>query len=167
MFWGNSQKLFFPNLKSLTGFWICPFLNRHSLTWRVTSRSVLYETYLEHCLLLQIQTYSGIFSSYLDIFSQIVIYLEICVTFAYSEPYRNLNLGIFKTRDIFRTLSRHILAYPERCVTLAYWEPCIFRTLPYPEYCGILRTLRNSWIFRIGVCHANVTQRWQSWQSSK
>ena len=34
------------------------------------------------------------------------------------------NPSIFRTRNIYITLSRHILAYSERCVTLAYWELC-------------------------------------------
>ena len=48
------------HLRSLTGFWICLFLNKHELTCRVASCYVLYD-YEEPCLLSQIQTYSGIF----------------------------------------------------------------------------------------------------------
>ena len=70
---------------------------------------VLYDTYSEPCLLLQIQTYSAIMA-----------YLELSVTLAYSEPYHIQNPGILRTQDISRTLSRHILAYSECFVTLAY-----------------------------------------------
>ena len=81
----------------------------------------------------------GIFTSYSDIFSDIVPYLEPCVTLAYLEPCHIQNPSIFRTQDKFKTLSRHILAYPERCVTLAHWEPfhiqnfAIFRILAYLE----------------------------------
>ena len=56
------------------------------------------------------------------------------------RPCHIQNPGIFETQDIFRTLSKHILAYSERCVTLAYWEPChiqnfdLFRILAYLEF---------------------------------
>ena len=72
-----------------------------------------------------------------DIFSYIVAYLEPCVILAYSEPCHIQNPGMFRTRDIVRTLSRHILAYSKCCVTLSYWELChiqnfvIFRILAY------------------------------------
>ena len=75
--------------------------------------------------------------SYSDIFSHIMACLKFWVTFAYSEPCHFENRGIFRTHDIFRTLSRHILTYSERYVTLAYWQPChiqnfvIFRILAY------------------------------------
>ena len=36
-------------LTSLTRFWIRLSLNKYSLTWRVTSRHVLYESYSEPC----------------------------------------------------------------------------------------------------------------------
>ena len=74
------------HLRSLAGFWIGLFLNKYSLTCRVSD--------LEPCN-------SCIFRS--------LPYSEFCH---------------IKTQDIFRTLSRHILAYSERYVTLAYWEPC-------------------------------------------
>ena len=60
------------------------------------------------------------FTSYSDIFSHIVVYLEPYVSLAYSEPSHIQNPGIFRTQDIFRTRLRRILAYSERCVTLAY-----------------------------------------------
>ena len=66
------------------------------------------------------KTYSGIFTSYSDIFSHIVAYLETCVPLAYSEPCHIQNHGIFRTQDIFRALSKHILAYSEHCGTLTY-----------------------------------------------
>ena len=107
----------------MTGFWIRLSLNKYSLTCRVTLCYILYYTYSEPYLLSKIQKYSGIFTSYLDIFSHIVAYLEPCVTLAYSECYHIQNPGIFRTKNIFTTLARHILAYSECCVTLAYWEP--------------------------------------------
>ena len=109
----------------MTGFWIRPSLNKYSLTCRVTSCYILYYTYSEPYLLSKIQKYSGIFTSYLGIFSHIyfVAYLEPCVTLAYSECCHIQNPGIFRTQNIFTTLARHILAYSECCVTLAYWEP--------------------------------------------
>ena len=57
--------------------------------------------------------------AYRDIFSHIVAYLEPCETLTYSEPCHIQHPGIFKTQDILRTLSRHVLAYSERCVMLA------------------------------------------------
>ena len=59
-----------------------------------------------------------------DIFSYIVTYFEYCVILAYSEPCHIQNPDIFRTRDIFRTLSRNILAM---C------NARILRTLPYSE----------------------------------
>ena len=93
--------------------------------WQVSEYahlSISTHELVEWTLLLLIQTYSGIFTSYSDISSHIVAYLEPCVTLAYSEPCHIQNPVIFRTWDIFRTLSRHILAYLERWVT--YWEPC-------------------------------------------
>ena len=40
------------HLRSLTGLWIRPSLNKYPLTCRVTSRYILYDTYSEPCLLL-------------------------------------------------------------------------------------------------------------------
>ena len=94
----------------------------------MTSSYLLYNTYSELCPLSYIQAYSGIFTSYSDIFNHGVAYLE---------PFYIQNPGIFRAQDIFRTLSRHILAYLKHYVTLAYWEPChiqnlaIFRNLAY------------------------------------
>ena len=39
------------HLRSLTGFWIRLSLNKYSLTCRVTSPYILYDTYSEPCLL--------------------------------------------------------------------------------------------------------------------
>ena len=41
-----------------------------------------------------------------------------CVALTYLEFSHIQNPGILRTQDIFRTLSRHILAYSERCVML-------------------------------------------------
>ena len=55
--WSVLQKylkatIVFSYIRSLTEFWICPSLINHSITCRVISRYVLYETYSEPCLLL-------------------------------------------------------------------------------------------------------------------
>ena len=90
----------------------------------MTSRNVLYGKYSEHgSKLSHIQAYRAIFTSCSYIFSHIVPYLKPCVTFAYSGPSHIQNSGILRTRDISRTLSRHILECSERFVTLEYWEP--------------------------------------------
>ena len=88
-------------------------------------------------LLSYIQTYSGIFRSYSDISSQIVAYLEHCVTLAYSQPCRIQNPGIFSTSDTCRTLPKYILVYSERRVRLAYSELCHIQKGPeaYSEPC--------------------------------
>ena len=123
------------HLRSLTKFWIRRSLNKYSLTLRY----VLYDKYSQLCLLSNIQTYSDIITSYSNIISHIVAYLEPCVTLAYSDTCHIQNPGIFRTQDKFRTLLRHILTYSECYITLAYSEPChiqnftIFRFL---AYCG-------------------------------
>ena len=66
----------------------------------LTSLYILYDIYSEPCLLSKIQTYSNIFTSYSDIISHIVAYLEPCVTLAYSEPCHIQNAGIFRTQVI-------------------------------------------------------------------
>ena len=104
-------------------------LDKYSLSCRVTLRYVSKQTYSEPCLFLQIQTYSGIFMSYSNIFSHIVAYSEPCITLAYSETCHIQNSGIFRTQDIFRTLSAHIVAYSEHCRTLTYAEPCHIQNL--------------------------------------
>ena len=121
------------HLRYLSRFWLRPSLNKYSITCSVTLRYVLYEKYVGPCPLSQIQTYSGVFTSYSDIFSCIVVvYLDSSVTIAFSEPSHIQNPVIFRTRVIFRTLSRNILAYSERCEMLAFWEPfTIFRIFAY------------------------------------
>ena len=115
------------HLRFLTGFWIGLSLNNYSLTCRVTSGFV-FVCYIFRTLSLIVNS---------DIFRHIVAYLWPCVALTYSESCDFQNTGIFRTQDIFRTLSRHILAYPEHCVTLAYWKPChiqnfaMFRILAY------------------------------------
>ena len=67
-----------------------------------------------------IQTYSA------------MAYLEPCVIVVYSEPCHIQNPRIFRTQDIFRTLSRNMLTYPE-----LRWQSeklAIFRTLSYSEF---------------------------------
>ena len=80
---------------------------------------------------------SDIFKHIHILFSHIVAYLEPRVSLWYSEPCHIQNPGIFRTQDVFRTLSRHILEYLKHCLTLTYWEHCdiqnisIFRILTY------------------------------------
>ena len=99
-------------LRSLTVFRIRLSFNKDS----ENDLALLYDKYSEPCLLSKIQTYLGLFTFYLRLFtfSHIVAYLEPCVTLAYSEPCHIQNPGIFRTQDIFRTLSRHDLVHSER-----------------------------------------------------
>ena len=78
------------------------------------------------CLLSKIETYSDTFTSYSEIFSHIVAYLEPCITVAYSEAWhirnpRYIQNSVKAYSGIFRTL----------CNTL------IQRTLLYSELCHI------------------------------
>ena len=100
----------------------------------------MHDTDSEPCLLLKIQTYSGIFTSCSEIFSHIVAYLEPCVILAYSEPFHIQSPGIFRAQDMFRTLSRHILAYLVGCVTLAFWKMCFIQNFAVFR----ISALRNS-----------------------
>ena len=115
--------------RSLTGYWIRSSLNKCSLTCRVNSRYILLrhidkpDTFKNLSIIVNIQAYSGILTSYSDISSHIMASSEPCVTFAYSKPYHIQNPGIFRTRYTFGTLPGYILTYSERCVTLTYSEP--------------------------------------------
>ena len=117
---------YFPkalHLRSSIGFWIGLSLNKYSLNSRVTSRYVLYDTFLlydtfYYCKFKHSQTYSHPIQTY----SATLPYLEPYITIPHSKPCHIQNTDILSTQEIFRTLSRHILAYSERCVTLAYWE---------------------------------------------
>ena len=100
----------------------------------------MHDTYSEPCLLLKIQTYSGIFTPCSDIFSHIAAYLKPFVILAYSEHFHIQNPGIFRTQDMFRTLSRHILAYSVGCVTLAFWKTCFIQNFAIFR----ISALRNS-----------------------
>ena len=56
-----------------------------------------------------------------------LINICICRNLVYLETWYILHIqnpGIFRTHDIFRTLSRHILRYFECCVAFKYWKPC-------------------------------------------
>ena len=81
---------------------------------------------------------SGMFKSCSEISSLIVAYLEHCITLAYSKPCHIQNTNIFRTQDVFKTLSRNIMAYSERSHIK---NPAIFRTWaylgpkPYSESC--------------------------------
>ena len=83
----------------------------------------------------------GIFTSYSGIFSRIVVYLEPCGTFGYSEPCHFLNPGIFRNQD------RRCKIYSELCQGIA-WQ---FRILSYWELCNIQNfcLFRTRGIFRI------------------
>ena len=59
----------------------------------------------------------------------------------YSEPCRIQNPFILRTQDIFRALSRHILAYSKCCVTLPHWEHCHIQNF-IPVYLGIFRHIQ-------------------------
>ena len=86
----------------------------------MTSRYVLYDTYSEPCLLLKIQTYSGIF------------------TFRYIQPY----CGIFRNQDILY-IQNSVKAYSGIFRTLC--DARILKTLPYSEFwhIGNPRYIRN------------------------
>ena len=116
----------------------------------MTSHYVLHDTFSEPCLLLKIETYSGIFPSCSDIFSHIVAYLEPCAILAYSGPVHIQNPGIFRAQDIFRTLPRHILAYSVDCVTLAFWKTCFIQNFAIFRIFGIekLEVYSESCLFR-------------------
>ena len=97
----------------------------------MTSRYVLYLTYAEpYRTLSQIQTYSGVFTSYLDILSHVVTYLETCLTLTYLEPCHFQNPSMFRIRDIFRTL-------PYFGIFGTLCNARMLRTLPYLELCHI------------------------------
>ena len=125
------------NHRFLTEFWIRLSLNKYSLTCKNDLELCIVWDIFRTCLLLQIQTYSGIFTSYLDIFCHILEYSEPCVTLSEWEPSHIQNPGTCRTQGLLRTLSRHILTFSERCVRLTYWEPyhiqniVIFRILAY------------------------------------
>ena len=121
-------------LRPLTGFRIHLTLNKYSLTCRVTPLSMYCMTHIQgpvcyrkfrhiHVLFRHIQPYCGIFRT-------------LCNSYIIKSWYIQ-NPDIFRTQDVFRTLSRYILAYSKRCVTLAYCEPfyiqklVIFRILAY------------------------------------
>ena len=100
--------------------------------WGASFSCVFVEMFIEEwprpiCCIRHIQNPVAIENS--DIFNHILAHLEPCVIFAYSEPCHVQNPDIFKTQDIFRTLSRYILAYSERCVTLPYWEALSYSEL--------------------------------------
>ena len=112
------------HLRSLTTFWICLSLNKNSLTCRVSSRNFLVWEILGT---LSIIVNSEIFRHIHVPFRHFQPYCGIFKTPCNSYIFRTLpylESGIYKTQDIFGTLSRHILVYSERCVMLACWEPC-------------------------------------------
>ena len=78
------------------------------------------------------------------IFSHIVAQKEACVTPAYWKPCHIQNSGIFRTQDIFRTLSRHSGIY-RTC------DARILRTLTYSEFYHIQKfgIFRTPGIFKV------------------
>ena len=139
----NNKKLYFSealHLRSLTGFWIGLSLNKYSLTCRVTSRYALYDTYSEPSLLLYIHTFRHIHVIFRHFQSYCGIFRTLCNS-CISRPCHIQNPGTFRTQDIFRTLSRHVLVYWERYVTLAYWEPFHIQNFGIFRTQGIFRIL--------------------------
>ena len=90
--------------------------------------------------------------SYSGIFSDDKTYLQPCIILAYSGPCHIQNPDLFRKRDIFKTLSRHVLLYSGRCVMVAYWEPCHIQNF---KTRGIFRTARYNNI--ISSSHFNLT----------
>ena len=74
---------------------------------------------VSYCKFRHIQAYCGIFRT-------------LCNSCIFRTCHIQ-NSGIFRTQDIFSTLSRHILEYSEHCVCNAR----IMRTLPHSELCHI------------------------------
>ena len=103
-------------------------------------RAIYWMRHIQNLAYYHKFSHVSLFTSYSDIFTYIVAYLEPCVTLAYSEPYHIQNPGIFRTRDIFWTLSSHILAYLERSVTLSFWEPCDIENLAIFRILTCLKT---------------------------
>ena len=103
------------------------------MTYIVALSYVLYEIFRT----LSIIVNSAILTSYSDIFSHIVAYVEPCVALAYAEPCHIQDFGTFIEPEIYSKLCQDILLYSPHCVMLAYWEPChmqnfaIFRVLAY------------------------------------
>ena len=134
------------------------FLSKYSLTFKKTLHYVLHDTYSEPCLLLKLQTYSGIFTSCSDTFSHIEPYLEPCEFLHIQNP------DIFRSQVIFRTLSKHILAYSVACLTLAFWKTCFtqnfifrisalrnFRHSQNPAYLGTFRPIQTYSGFELNI----------------
>ena len=75
-----------------------------------------------------------------------------CVSYeTYPELCHIQNSDIFKARNMFRIMSRHILAYSERCVTLAIFKTLLYsgfwhiydrRHIQNPVYLDILRHIQ-------------------------
>ena len=80
----------------------------------------------------------------------------------YSDSCHIQNPGIFRTLDIFRTLSRHILAYSEHCVTLVYWEPCHFQNFTMFRTGGIFAIL-FIWSYSIMIVIRTLTLLFSLW----
>ena len=131
----------------------------YSVTFRVISHFVLYDTYSEPYLLLKIQTYSGIFTSCSDIFSHIVTCLEpfvilscICKTLPYSESWHIQN-----SRYIQNSVKTYSGIFSRLCNTR------ILKNLLYSELCHIqnfgiekLEAYSDSCLFRHIQAYSNI-----------
>ena len=94
---------------------------------------ILYSTYSEPCLLSQIQTYSGTFTSYSNIFNHMGTDNPV-LTLAYLEPCRIQSPGIFRRQDIFKnSVKTYSGTYSGIFRTLC--NALILRTTSYSELC--------------------------------
>ena len=59
----------------------------------------------------------------------------------YSEHCDIRNSYTFRTRDTFRTISRHFLVYSECCVTLVHWQLCNIHSCN-PVYLDIFKHIQ-------------------------
>ena len=112
------------------------------------------------CLLSKIQPYLDTFTSYSEIFSHIVAYLEPCITVAYSEVWHIRNPryiqnsvkaypGIFRT--LCNTLIRRTLLYSELChiQNVGCWHIQDQRHIQNLVYLGTFRHIQTYSIMKI------------------
>ena len=152
---------------------------RHPKLWHI-QHSIFSDIYRH------IQSYSVLrhISAYPDIiktFRLILANSAPCVTLAYSQPCHILNLGIFRTGSLFKTLSNVDQAYSEPChralfshiqaqnlvQRLHMQKPGIFGILKYSElyhYCipthiqnAVTHIYENLLIFGTLTCLKSVT----------
>ena len=117
------------------------WVTRHAMHWVTRIQNpvcFLKFRYIEECSRL-IQTFSAVLWYFWTLCNSCIFRIlsyscmTYCVTLAYSGPCHIQNHGICRTRDIFRTLPRHILTYSKCCVALAYsyFLNSIFRISAY------------------------------------